>query len=68
MNIALMVGPSGGGLVDKICTVGTTGMNNLKNLINLKISCYLFIVCCKGIQTSCDICYQRHPSDNETAI
>ena len=26
-----------------------------------------YIFCCKGIQTSCDIYYQRCPSDNRTA-
>ena len=64
----LIVGPPGGGSVDKVSTVGSTRLNYLSNLIKHQFEDILpYVFCCKGIQTSCDIYYQKRPSDNGTA-
>ena len=67
-NGNLIVGPTSGGSVDKVSTVGSTRLNYLSNLIKHQFEDILpFIFCCKGTQTSCDIYYQRRPSDDGSA-
>ena len=54
--------------MDKVSVVGSSRLNYFSNLVKHQFEDILpFIFCCKGTQTSCDIYYQRRPSDNGTA-